>query len=46
MKTLEEACVAVDPKHIIELTDAALAADYTRVRRLAHLVARELAKAG
>ena len=36
----------VDPKNIIELTDAALAADYSRVRRTANLIARELTKAG
>ncbi|MDA9408905.1 ATP-binding protein [Bradyrhizobium sp. CCBAU 45384] len=36
----------LDPKHLIELTDAALAADYTRVRRVAGNLARELAKAG
>ena len=36
----------VDPKHLIELTDAALAADYTRVRRIAGNLARELAKSG
>lgn len=35
-----------DPKNVIELTDAALAADYTRVRRAASAIARELAKAG
>src|SRR5271156_2170505 len=38
--------VAIDPKHLIELTDAALAADYTRVRRAANALARELAKQG
>ena len=38
--------MTVDPKSIIELTDAALAADYTRVRRAANLIARELTKAG
>ena len=36
----------IDPKHLIELADAALAADYTRVRRTAHMLARELEKAG
>ncbi len=36
----------IDPKHLIELTDAALAADYTRVRRVAHSLARELEKTG
>jgi SpoVK/Ycf46/Vps4 family AAA+-type ATPase len=34
--------VPIDPKHLIELTDAALAADYTRVRRAANSVARDL----
>jgi hypothetical protein len=34
--------VPVDPKHLIELTDAALAADYTRVRRAANGIARNL----
>jgi SpoVK/Ycf46/Vps4 family AAA+-type ATPase len=38
--------VPLDPKHLIELADAALAADYTRVRRVAHALARELEKAG
>ena len=38
--------MTVDPKNVIELTDAALAADYTRVRRAANLIARELTKAG
>ena len=38
--------MTIDPKNIIELTDAALAADYTRVRRVANLIARELIKAG
>jgi hypothetical protein len=33
-------------KYLIELTDAALAADYTRVRRAASALARELEKAG
>jgi SpoVK/Ycf46/Vps4 family AAA+-type ATPase len=41
-----EARVPLDPKHLIELADAALAADYTRVRRAANLLARDLAKAG
>lgn len=36
----------LDPKHLIELTDAALSADYTRVRRIAGNLARELAKSG
>ncbi len=38
--------MTVDPKHVIELTDAALAADYTRVRRAANLIARGLSTAG
>jgi SpoVK/Ycf46/Vps4 family AAA+-type ATPase len=38
--------VPIDPKDLIELTDAALAADYTRVRRVAHALARELEKIG
>jgi hypothetical protein len=38
--------VPLDPKLLIELTDAALAADYTRVRRAANTLARDLAKAG
>lgn len=38
--------MAMDPKHLIELVDAALAADYTRVRRTAHALARELERAG
>ena len=38
--------MTVDPINLIELTDAALAADYTRVRRAANVIARELAKAG
>ena len=38
--------VTVDPKNVIELTDAALAADYTRVRRAANLIARGLSTAG
>ena len=38
--------MTVDPKNVIELADAALAADYTRVRRAANLIARELARAG
>jgi SpoVK/Ycf46/Vps4 family AAA+-type ATPase len=36
----------MDPKHLIELVDAALAADYTRVRRAASALARDLAKEG
>ena len=38
--------VTVDPTLVIELTDAALSADYTRVRRATNLIARELTKAG
>ena len=38
--------MAIDPKQLIELTDAALAADYTRVRRAAHALARDFSKAG
>ena len=38
--------MTVDPKNVIELTDAALAADYTRVRRAANLIARGLSTAG
>ena len=38
--------MTIDLKNIIELTDAALAADYTRVRRVANLIAGELTKAG
>jgi MoxR-like ATPase len=33
-------------RKVIELTDAALAADYTRVRRVANAMARDLAQAG
>lgn len=36
----------IDPKQLIELTDAALAADYTRVRRAANALARDFSKAG
>src|SRR5258708_480300 len=36
----------MDPKHLIELVDAALAADCTRVRRAASALARDLAKEG
>lgn len=36
----------IDPKHLIELTDAALAADYTRVRRAANSVAVDLERDG
>ena len=38
--------MTVDPTLVIELIDAALSADYTRVRRAANLIARELTKAG
>ena len=38
--------MTVDPEIVIELTDAALAADYTRVRRAANLIAREFAESG
>lgn len=38
--------MAVELRNIIELTDAALAADYTRVRRAANALARDLAKCG
>lgn len=38
--------MSIDPKHLVELTDAALAADYTRVRRAANALARELEGAG
>jgi len=38
--------VPLDPKQIIDLTDAALSADYTRVRRIANMLARELENAG
>ena len=38
--------MTIDPTTIIELTDAALAADYTRVRRAANHIARELSQAG
>jgi hypothetical protein len=38
--------VKIDPRNLIELTDAALAADYTRVRRAATSFARDLAKHG
>ena len=41
-----EIFVPIDPKSLIELTDAALAADYTRVRRAANAVARALASDG
>lgn len=35
-----------NPKSLLELTDAALSADYTRVKRAATAIARELEKAG
>jgi DNA polymerase III delta prime subunit len=38
--------VPLDPKQIIDLTDAALSADYTRVRRVANTLARALESAG
>jgi SpoVK/Ycf46/Vps4 family AAA+-type ATPase len=38
--------VAIDPKLLVELTEAALAADYTRLRRIVHKAARELELAG
>jgi SpoVK/Ycf46/Vps4 family AAA+-type ATPase len=38
--------VPIDLKSLIELTDAALAADYTRVRRAANALARDLSKDG
>jgi ATPase family associated with various cellular activities (AAA) len=38
--------VPIDPKDLIELIDAALAADYTRVRRMANGAARALEKDG
>ncbi len=36
----------IDLRHLMELTDAALAADYTRVRRIVQKLARELEEAG
>ena len=36
----------IEPKDLIELIDAALAADYTRVRRMATGAARALEKDG
>lgn len=36
----------IDTKHLIELAEAALAADYTRVRRAVNTVARDLEKEG
>jgi SpoVK/Ycf46/Vps4 family AAA+-type ATPase len=38
--------VPTDARRLIELTDAALAADYTRVRRAANAIARVLAERG
>jgi MoxR-like ATPase len=38
--------VPTDPKILVELTDAALAADYTRVKRAVSMLARELTKEG
>ena len=38
--------VNIDPREIIELADAALAADYTRVRRAANNIARSFAASG
>lgn len=38
--------MSVDPSQLIELADAALAADYTRVRRVANSLARNFAEAG
>jgi SpoVK/Ycf46/Vps4 family AAA+-type ATPase len=38
--------VELDPKDLVELTDAALAADYTRVRRAANGFARDMVKQG
>lgn len=35
-----------NPKSLLELTDAALSADYTRVRRVVSAIARDLEKAG
>src|SRR3982751_6409596 len=42
----EGARVPINPKHLIELAEAALAADYTRVRRAVNTVARDLEKEG
>jgi DNA replication protein DnaC len=38
--------VTIELKNVLELADAALAADYTRVRRAANALARDLAKSG
>jgi len=38
--------VPLDPQQIIDLTDAALSADYTKVRRVANTLARALADQG
>ena len=38
--------MTIDPKNVVELTDAALAADYTRVRRAVNHIARDLAESG
>src|SRR5262245_18764795 len=38
--------VPIDTKHLIELTNADLAADYTQLRRIVHKLARELEQAG
>jgi SpoVK/Ycf46/Vps4 family AAA+-type ATPase len=38
--------VPVDPRKVLDLTDAALSADYTRVRRAANAIARGLAEGG
>ena len=39
-------CMPIDAKALLELTDAAMAADYTRVRRAAEAVARSLSADG
>jgi hypothetical protein len=38
--------VPTDPKSLLELTDAALSADYTRVKRAVTVIARDLEKSG
>lgn len=38
--------MTIELKNVVELTDAALAADYTRVKRAANALARDLAKCG
>ncbi|MGO6943046.1 AAA family ATPase [Rhizobium johnstonii] len=38
--------MTIELKNVLELADAALAADYTRVRRAANALARDLAKGG